>query len=109
MIKYLFTLSALLLTALLAACSPAAETPEAATAVPAASGANTAVAEAFVTDLVAGRFDTAVAGFDQTMTEAMPSAALADTWAQLLGQAGRLRRRARARARRAKAAMTSSM
>ena len=45
-------------------------------------------AEAFVTDLVAGRFDTAVAGFDQTMTEVMSSAALADTWAQLLGQAG---------------------
>jgi dienelactone hydrolase len=89
MIKNTLTLAgALLLAALLAACSPTAPAPQADTAVPTAPPANIAAAEAFVADLAAGRFDEAVAGFDETMSDVMPSGTLADTWSQLLGQAG---------------------
>lgn len=49
------------------------------------------LATEFIDLLVAGEFETAAATFDDTMTEALPPAALARTWEQLIGQVGAYR------------------
>ena len=83
----------LLLSGLLFACGQPVEdaipdTPAGSTTVPDVSTGLTAVAEAFVADLQAGRFEGAAARFDETMAGLMPSTTLSETWAQVLGQAG---------------------
>ena len=59
------------------------------TAIPSDAGyGNAAAAEALVEQMASGHFEDAVASFDETMTKALPSTALASTWQQIEAQAG---------------------
>lgn len=63
-------------------------------------GGRVAAAEALVDRLAQGDFAGVVAGFDATMTNALPEAKLGAVWAQLRGQAGGFQRRMGSRSER---------
>lgn len=82
-----------LLAALVGGCGGAADSGASSTAAPSAAARTVdpelgRLATEFIDLLVAGDFESAVAGFDDTMAAALPAADLAATWQQLIEQVG---------------------